>query len=168
MILLNPAPRAGFSMVELLIVMAIMAAMIIIGAPYLFGAQEKARLYQDTQSMAAVIEYAHQQSIGAHEGYQYGVELPVGDLTQTWYRLVGDPARTEDKKFKNAGVSYKDIRLLCGLTNTVEFKKLTGEMNLTSLPCPAPVLIELQSNRFYTEITVNPAGVVSYTRPENK
>jgi prepilin-type N-terminal cleavage/methylation domain-containing protein len=78
--------NTGFTLVEVITTMAIVAVLIAIGGPYLYGARLKATLRGETDRLAGVLQYARQQSIGVYGGAQHGVDLNVDPIAKDKYR----------------------------------------------------------------------------------
>jgi len=141
-------PRiAGFTLIEILVVMAVFAVAISLSTPSLIGTKAKAELTTDTDVLSSSLEYARQQSIGARGGYAYQVHL---DPAAKNYTILPDNKTYSLKP----GVTMQEP----SVPVTITFNKLTG------IP-DNPLLIKLSSRGFYSLITINTGGTISVSSP---
>lgn len=142
----SPAKK-GFTLIEALVSLAILAMVFGIATPYLFGAREKTLLTGEGDRMIVALQTARQHSIQARLGYEYSVTLtPPGEFT---IAPEGPTSRLAN-----------GIEISAPSTFTIiVFEKLTGKpVN--------PISITLTSKRFKTDITITSEGVISGSRPE--
>lgn len=136
----------AFSLLELLLALAILATAFAATTPYLFGTREKASLINDRDKLIKTLEFAQQQSISAHEGYAYS----VGIVPPKTY--IYQP----DNIFHTLSKSINITQPLV-LTH-IEFAKLTGKPY-------SPLQITLTSKRFETSIIINMEGTITTSPP---
>lgn len=142
----------GFTLIEFFIAMGIIAILLGLATPYLFGAKEKASLELERDKIVNTLKTAQQKAIAAYQGYNYIVEF---DEHNNQYTL-----KAEGDSFSQTTILPSQIKSISALpTNNITFEKLTG------LPT-SNLNITLHSKRFKSEIEVNAKGLITTTNPE--
>jgi prepilin-type N-terminal cleavage/methylation domain-containing protein len=143
--------RKGFSLIELQVTMAVLAIVIAIGGPYLYGARIKAVLRSETDRLAGALQYARQQSIGSYGGTQHGVIFNES-VEKDRYRSI-----TEGKLFLLPGAVT-----LAESPDNIFFEKVTGYLDP---PVPEPTII-LRLQNFQAVIRLSSVGTIDTLPPE--
>lgn len=135
----------GFTFVELIVVVGILAILVGLGTPYLFGAREKLFLETEQEKILNHLKIAQQKAIAAYQGYDYTLEFapPHEYRLQPENQLVTLDPKTE---------------LLSVDPETITFARLSGK------PCAAFHLV-LASKRFQADIIISSEGVITTTPP---
>ena len=140
----------GLTLVELLVVLALIGALALASTPYLLGTLEKQRLVKERDKVVGALKQAQQKSRVAQSGESYGLSF----ANPAFYLSLPD----------NKQVFYEHNVTVNSSANLVFFRKLTGQLDLT--PPSDELIITVQSNNFSTQITVNSYGVLNTSTPE--
>ncbi len=146
---------SGFTLVELIVVMTIIALVVGASTPYLLGTLERQRLTKERDKIVAELKQAQQKSRVAQNGESYGISF----VSPGFYLLLPE----------NKQISYQYGIQLNSTADLVFFRKLTGQLELSpqeTNPPGSDLTLELQSNRFTTQIRINSYGVLDTTVPQ--
>lgn len=141
----------AFTLIELLLVIAIMGVMGGISAPFLSSFVEKSRVATTTNIIVRSLRKAQVYSISGKEDSEWGVHYEPGTLTLFKGTDYDDDERdfSFDEKF-----SLSEILEVTGL-DEVYFGKLRGE------PCPGAILVVVTSpTQNPKTITGNSEGMI--------
>ena len=141
--------KKGFTLIEYLIVIAIISLVVVFSLPQLFGTREKAELSKEVDGFVAALVYARQQSIAAFEGHSYSVEINPPKN----YTILPENRQYDTPK----GIDFTQPPI----PTTVSFDKLTGKTN-------GQADFVISSQHFEISISVSREGVVSHTAAQRK
>ena len=141
---------SGFTLMELVIVLALFSLAIFMTTPYLYGTLEKRRLVSERDKVVFALKQAQQKSRVAQSGESYGISFVESDF----YTSLPEGRMT----------SYKHGVIVDSSADLVFFRKLTGHLDLT--PDGDELTLTLNSSRFSTTIHINSYGVLNTTSPQ--
>lgn len=124
---MNKTNKKGFTLAELLIVVAIIAVLVAIAIPVFTSQLEKARQATDAANLRALYAETSIKSLEA-DGTTVTSDKAVKITSNGNFDKLGDDAKIGDKDLKNAGLtkgtSYK-IKITIGTdgSNTVSFEQ---------------------------------------------
>jgi len=144
----------GFTLIESTLALAILAILLGLSSPYLFGYKEKLILETERDKIVNSLKLAQQKSIAAYKGYDYQVQ----------FNLNPDPDEADSFTLQpeNQTTSlHPKIKISSVTPLTITFGRLSGRPD-SSLD------LTLVSRRFKCKISVSKEGVITTTDPERK
>ncbi len=139
--------KSAFTLMELLLVIALIAVFFAVGSQYMFRNHAKNVLYTKTEELADYLKLAQQKSISAERGIKYGVKFVPAEHK---YLLL-----PENKVIKLS----QQIKQMNTNRTEIYFDKLTGKPDNN-------LQVELFTSDFKTRVTVNEQGIVEFSKPE--
>ncbi|MFN7088654.1 MAG: Tfp pilus assembly protein FimT/FimU [Candidatus Paceibacteria bacterium] len=155
-------PRGGFTVVELLIVVGVIAILAAITTAAYFGTYRQSILDSTVQEIAVYLRFAQQKAFSQEEGQVWGVHFENPSSGDGFYELFfGSPYNSNnarEKKFLPSQLKY--LAPASGASTDVIFAKLTGNPTAT-----ASLEITFKSESAGTSkkrvININASGVVT-------
>ncbi|MFC1790028.1 Tfp pilus assembly protein FimT/FimU [Patescibacteria group bacterium] len=139
----------GFTLIEGVIVMAIIAILFGLASPYLLGNKEKNLLDTEREKVANQLRVAKQKAIGAYGGYDYKV---IFDLGGQQVRInPGGPTVSLPTSIEITDASPLEVTFL----------RISGEPN-------SSLGVTLESKRFRCQISLSEEGIIESTFPERR
>ena len=117
---------AGFTLVELLIVIGITAALSVVGVGF-YANQQKVKILENTaQEIASYLKYTQQKSVSQEQGLQWGIHFDNPSSGSDFYALYTGTTYSSpvETKYLPAGIEFQTPS--AGASSTVSFAKLTG------------------------------------------
>lgn len=142
------ALRAGFSLIEVLLVMGVLSILVVLSASGLVSARGKAALKKEASAAEVTIRQAQQRALSARDGQSWGVTCAT-DRLQTFSFTGG--AETE------AGQTVFAAAVRCQGSTEVRFQKLTG------VPEADATFVLLAKGSAYRQIKVEQPGIINST-----
>jgi type II secretory pathway pseudopilin PulG len=147
----------GITLVELIIVGGIVAVLLAITTPYLFGSREKTLLEKERDKVADFLKIAQQNAIAAKGGKDYQVLYqlsPVNTFT------LNPPIKPKTSIIE----VHPDITITSpNFTTWISFSRLTGLPHTTEPDDPLPLDLILESRHFRCQVQVSWEGVITST-----
>jgi Tfp pilus assembly protein FimT len=144
----------GFTLIEILISIAIMMVMISIGITVFYSSKKAATLTASSDGVISTLEQARSNALSGKDGSDYGVRFS----TSTYTFFTGDTYNSSDSSNiiyqTNAGTTITSS--LGGSGNTVVFYRLTGLPSATGT-----VTVSQQSPSKSHVITIGSQGNVT-------
>ena len=154
--------KKGFTLIELVITIAIIAVVAIIGTVSLFGAQHKATLTGTVQQIAALLREAQSDSMAGENGTAWGVHFENATTTAPFYALFSSstysPQAVVGYYRLPASVGYATSTLPVGAVVNIIFSPITGAASAST----SITLYTLGSAAFSSTISIASSGAVSY------
>lgn len=151
----------GVTLVELIVIGGVIAVLVAIATPYLFGTREKAFLEKERDKIVDFLKIAQQNAIAAQGGRDYNV----------WYNFP-------EKEFVLSPVLpgkdstlelHRSIEEISANYSYIKFLRLTGQPadpDPTTPEFETPLELTIESKHFRCRIFVSPEGVISSTKVE--
>jgi len=117
---------AAFTLVEILIVIGITAALSVVGIGFYVN-QQKAKILENTaQEIANYLHYAQQKSVAQEQGLQWGVHFDNPATSSDFYALYTGASSTTpiETRYLPAGIEFQTPA--SGSSSTVSYEKMTG------------------------------------------
>jgi type II secretory pathway pseudopilin PulG len=154
----------GITLVELIIVGGIIAVLLAITTPYLFGTREKTLLEKERDKVVDFLKIAQQNAIAAKGGHEYRVMF---QLAQNTFTLVPPVKPAPVTTGSNTLEIHPDITITSPhFTTYIAFLRLTGLPQTTEPNDPLPLDLTLESRHFQCKVQVSWEGVITSTKPE--
>jgi len=150
---------SGFSLLELLIVIGIMAILGTFLSLNLFGLSQRKNIDSDTQKIAYILRSAHDKSVEQESSSQWGVHFE-NPTTGTGFFAVFSGSYSSSSVSSRINLSSSDVFLNPSRGNYLDvvFLKESGLPSSTS-----SIIIALDSNNAVSStITILPEGQVKY------
>lgn len=121
---------AGFSLIELLIVLAIMAILTTITISTFVSSRKTEALSKDTEAVIEILEQARNQTISSKNASAYGVNFSTSSLTL----FAGTSYSSSDPNNQTTALSFGTTltTTLPSGTTAIVFNRITGETNQSS------------------------------------
>jgi len=149
---------AGFTLVEILIVIGITATISVVGIGF-YANQQKSKLLETTaQEIASYLKYAQQKSISQEQGLQWGVHFENPASGSDFYGLYtgASYSTTTEVKYLPSGIEFQTPS--AGASSTVPFAKLTGFLSGSSYQ----QIILINTSSSTKNVLVCQKGIISY------
>ncbi len=117
---------SGFTFLEIMIVIAIMALLSVIVLRTLIDFKKNQALEKDTETIVQILNQAHNQTLSSKNSSVYGVHISTGTITLFTGRIYSAGASDNE----NFNLSSTDTILTISLTgggSDVIFERLSGE-----------------------------------------
>ena len=153
----------GFTMIELIIVVALVAAVAVIAATNLFGSKSKDDLTNASQSIAASLREAQSNAMSEEQGTAWGVYFNNATTTTPFFALISSSTYATSVVVGGthplpASVAYDTATLASGASTTESFSLLTG---LASASMTIRVYVQ-NTPSLSSTISIASSGAVSY------
>ncbi|HVM76621.1 MAG TPA: prepilin-type N-terminal cleavage/methylation domain-containing protein [Candidatus Paceibacterota bacterium] len=157
--------RQGFSLIEVIITVSVMALITVIAVPMLLSANRYSDLRNVTRELVADLSEAQQQAAAGSQGTTWGVRIGNTTTTPPFYsEFVGSSyasGTVKDYHRLPASVSIVSSTLAVGTTTDIIFSLVSGaasnsttiKLSLTSSPTVS------------STITVASSGMIGYVAP---
>ena len=125
----NRSDRRAFTVVELLIVIAIVAVIMLISLPYLFGRRNTGDLKNTAAQIATLLRQAQSASMAQKQGMSWGVHFQNSTTTMPFYALFSSAygASSTVGYYPLPGtVAYDTSTLAAGSSLDVIFSQVSG------------------------------------------
>lgn len=142
--------RSGFTIIELIVAMSIIAIITMMSIPYLFGTKDKAYLAKETEIFVGVLNSVRQESITASQGLAHSVMILPAE--NKYLEVV-----SSEEHDLGAGVTFTHPTFPTEIT----FSKLRGQVN-------SPVFIELNYKSYTSTVSILTTGIIESSVPERK
>lgn len=156
----NPQLVWGFTMIELLISMAILVIIASVGFVYLGGYRRTADIDATLQKMVSFTREAQMRAKSGQDGMVWGVHWENPSAGEDFYSLfknIYNATNTVETIKLGSGVKFTDPTT--GNYDEVIFQRITGNPNVTT----TSVTISSKVNESITKtITVNALGQIDY------
>jgi len=149
---------AGFTLVELLIVIGITAALSVVGVGFYVN-QQKAKILENTaQEIANYLHYVQQKSVSQEQGLQWGVHFENPTSGSDFYALYTGTTYSSpiETKYLPAGIEFQTPS--SGNSVNTSFSKLTG---LNYSEAEQEIIIRLISNQIARVIRTTANGLIT-------
>lgn len=138
----------GFTLIEFTLAAAILAILLGLSSPYLFGYKEKLILETERDKVVNSLKLAQQKAIAAYKGYDYQVQF---NPPSSYTLLQEDQTISLHPKIEISSVNPAMIT----------FGRLSGKPD-------SSWELTLVSQRFKCQIFISQEGVITSTIPEKK
>jgi len=148
----------AFTLVELLIVIGITAALSVVGVSFYVN-QQKAKILENTaQEIASYLKYAQQKSVSQEQGLQWGVHFENPSSGNDFYALYTGATYTTpiETKYLQAGIEFQTP--VPSSSTNVAYEKLTGFLSGSSYQ----QIILKDSTSSTKNIVVCQQGIITY------
>ncbi|PIR89103.1 MAG: hypothetical protein COU07_02645 [Candidatus Harrisonbacteria bacterium CG10_big_fil_rev_8_21_14_0_10_40_38] len=148
-------PKNGFSLIEIMIVMAIIIVLGTITSLNLFNERTRKELDVTEKSIVAVLREAQQKSITQEDESEWGVAFV--DDTSDYYELTKDSTSYGKQNIIKSSLEFESV-------TDVSFAKITGEPSVNG----DIVIIKISGTDCLLEaekcktITINSNGTITY------
>lgn len=142
----------GFTLIEFTLAAAILAILLGLSSPYLFGYKEKLILETERDKIVNSLKLSQQKAIAAYKGYDYRVQFNPNPDGPDSFTLQPENQTTS---------LHSKIEITSVTPATITFGRLSGKPD-SSLD------LTLVSQRFKCQILVSQEGVITTTNPERK
>ena len=149
---------AGFTLVELLIVIGITATISVIGIGF-YANQQKSKLLETTaQEIASYLRYAQKKSETQEQGLQWGVHFENPASGSDFYGLYTGTSYSTTTEVKYLPVGIQFSTPSTGNSINVSFNKLTGFLSGGSYQ----QIILINTSSSTKNVLVCQKGIISY------
>ncbi len=143
----------GFTLLEILIVIVILAIALTIGIPYFKNFKQNTSIKLQTKEMLADLDYT--RSLAKSQGSNTRLVFDSDGSLGLGYKVYdGNGVLKKQVTFENGMAVDMNALLTCGITDTIEFKP-NGSCNASS-----DVVISVKDTsgkKLYYQITITPA-----------
>jgi len=149
---------AGFTLVELLIVIGITAALSVVGVGF-YANQQKVKILENTaQEIASYLKYTQQKSVSQEQGLQWGIHFDNPSSGSDFYALYTGTTYSSpiETKYLPAGIEFQTPS--SGNSVNTSFSKLTG---LNYSEAEQEIIIRLISNQIARVIRTTANGLIT-------
>lgn len=120
---------AGFTLIEILVVVSVIAILSTIGLATLFGRRNRAGLESATSQIAATLREAQNRSVARENLASWGVHLDNGTSTAPFYALFYNTYSTSTvliRQIFSNFVGYATSSIASGASQEITFAQITG------------------------------------------
>lgn len=154
--------KRGFTLVELVITIALFAIIAVVGGVSLFGTQRKSTLTGTVQQIAALLREAQSDAMAGEQGTAWGVHFENATATAPFYSLFASSTYSPQAIVGGyyrlpASVGYATSSLPAGAAVNITFSPITG----TASASTSITLYSLGSAAFSSTISIASSGAVS-------
>jgi prepilin-type N-terminal cleavage/methylation domain-containing protein len=154
--------KRGTTLIEMLIVVAIIASFALIGTISLFGRKNQGELNNATQGMASLLREARSRSTAQTSSTAWGVHFENSTTTVPFYALFSSSTYStsviESYYRLPTGVAYVTSSIASGSSTNITFAQLSG---LASASTSVSIYLSTNAGMSST-ISVASSGAVSY------
>jgi len=152
---------SGFTLIELIIVIAILSALMVVTIPNFFYFNKSSNLDNSAREFASVLKLAQNKTLSSENNSQYGVYLNTGVSPNQYILFKGDSYESGETSFSLPDtMEFYDINL--GGGNEIVFDRLTGASENSG---DVSIRIKAETNQSKT-IYVASSGAISFSLPE--
>lgn len=155
---------AGFTLIEIMIVVAVLVILVIASVSSLVTFRKKSSLNNSVEEITSIIEYAQNKTLASEGSSQYGVYFDTTTSPHEYILFKGSNFLSRDVSFDKVykvfeSVEFYDINLNGG--NEIVFKKITGMTDQVG-----SISLRLKNDNTETEtIHINGVGNIGLNDP---
>lgn len=154
--LISTRASRGFTLLEIIIVISILAILLSIILPSLTNFRQKSILNTETQEMTTLINKARLSSMSSKNDQQYGIHFEAGKIVLFEGTTYTAGAGTNEEHLFNTALTLAPITINGGGAETV-FQKITGSTNQNS----TTTLKVVTNTSASTTIIILPSGIAT-------
>lgn len=151
----------GFSLIESLIVIAIMAALVGVASVSLFNMRQKSDMDATRSKIVATLNEARSRAVSQEDGESWGVRFENNYPSVSYYVLFNSNYSISTEKGRYSlpkNVEYVSSSVPVGSPRDIQFLELSGKASGTP---QIPLVLKIPPFTTST-ITISSSGIISY------
>lgn len=154
--------KKGFTIIELVVVMAILVVIVVVSVVSLSGSRAKEDIMSATQQIAASLREAQSDSVSDEKGTAWGVYFSNSTATQPFYAFISSSTYSTSTTVGYyqlpRTVVYATSTLAQGATLTISFTPIIGTASVST----TIGLLSVAQSTISSTIMISSSGAVSY------